>query len=135
MDSAKVHIGSITMPAGEYYVGDPCYAVPDDRWMEWLKAADYTSGDKYLLATLDGAPVLGIGTAYGDGAYEGSPEGYTYGVDSGLIGLVPVELAKEPVHDCLRVSFPKPFECSYSHGHIILGHIDIDTDPDDPAYN
>ena len=27
---------TVRMPAGTYVVGDPCYSVPDHRWMEWL---------------------------------------------------------------------------------------------------
>lgn len=126
------------MPAGTYIVGDPCYAVPDERWMEWLEAADYTSDDKILLAHLDGHPVLGIGTARGDGCYGGS-DGNSYPVDTGLIGLVPVELdgatkEQEKYSEKNRspvVKFERDFRCSYEDGTITLGHIEIETDPDD----
>jgi len=30
------------VPAGTYWIGDPCYTIPTDEWMEWLDAADYT---------------------------------------------------------------------------------------------
>ena len=83
--TAKKNIESVTMPAGEYWVGDPCYSVPDARWMEWLEAADYINERRYLLAEIDGQPVLGIGTAYGDGLFPGS-DGNEYAVDAGLIG-------------------------------------------------
>lgn len=129
MGNAKVNIGSITMPAGEYYVGDPCYAVDDhDRWMKWLEDADYMSNPRYLLADLDGQPALGIGTAFGDGTYLGS-DGNEYGVDAGLLGVVPVEVAEDnALHAMQRVTFDQPFECSYDEGTINLGHIQIDTD-------
>lgn len=132
---AKAKIGKVTMPAGTYLVGDPCYAVPDHRWMEWLEAADYETQD-VLLAELDGHPTLGIGTAHGDGTYEGD-DGNEYPVDAGLIGVVPVEIAdysddKYPRGKIMRkVEFTKDFDCSYEDGTIVLGHIEIDTDPEE----
>jgi hypothetical protein len=71
----SINIGSVAMPAGRYWVGDPCYAVPSERWMEWLEAADYMNAGRYLLAELDGRSVLGIGTAYGDGTTSRSTPG------------------------------------------------------------
>jgi hypothetical protein len=130
MEAVK-NIGSITMPAGEYFVGDPCYSVPGERWMEWLNAADYENEDRYLLAELDGRPVLGIGTAFGDGEFPGS-NGERYPVDAGLIGLVPCKLSKEEdPFGAHRETFDRSFECSYDDGKIHLGHITIDTENDE----
>jgi len=125
---ATLNIGSVTMPAGLYWLGDPCYSVPDDRWMEWLEAAEYDRQPypRYLLAELDGHPVLGIGTAWGDGAYSGS-DGNLYPVDAGLLGITPVEVVTEQPFGSQLVNFPKDFECSYDNGNIILGHIVIET--------
>ena len=130
---AKANIGSVTMPAGRYWVGDPCYAVPNDRWMEWLEAADYQNEPRYLLAELDGRPVLGISTAYGDGQYWGRSGEGPFPVDAGLIGLVPVELADDNVTGMHLVEFDRPFECRYEDdaGLIVLGHIEIETDPEE----
>jgi len=136
MRSASLIASGVRMPAGEYFVGDPCYAVPDDRWMEWLEAADYTNGHRFLLAELDGYPVLGVGTAYGDGAYPGT-DGNTYPVDAGLIGLVPVQVATDAPFGMVRHTFTSDFECSYQEdsGKITLGHIAVFTDLDDePDY-
>lgn len=80
----------IVLKAGVYRVGDPCYSVPDGRWMEWLEKANYTE-ELNLVARLDGHAVVGLGTAYGDGVYPDNC-GNTYGVDAGLIGLVPNDL-------------------------------------------
>ena len=55
---------TITLPAGTYVVGDPCYTVPDACWGDWLDAAgneDATRPD-ILAATLDGHPIVGIST-------------------------------------------------------------------------
>lgn len=132
----KAQIKSVTMPAGKYWVGDPCYAVPDHRWIEWLEAADYTE-QNVLVAELDGRTILGIGTAYGDGTYPGS-DGNEYPVDAGLIGLVPVEIAdysdsKHPAGAIMQqVEFDHDFDCrSFDDGTIVLGHIEIETGTDD----
>jgi hypothetical protein len=135
MKAAKV-VTAVKMPAGTYWVGDPCYAVPDNRWMEWLEAADYMNERRFLLAELDGHAVLGVGTAWGDGVYRGS-DGNFYPVDAGLIGVVPVEVASAGVREDLmkKVTFDRDFECSYDdedgEGVIVLGDIRIKTKDDD----
>lgn len=133
--------GSVTMPAGEYFVGDPCYAVPDEKWSDWLDDA-YGGRDgntvDVLLAEVDGRPVLGISTAYGDGVYWAS-DGCSYPVDSGLLGLVPVEVAeKEEPFGMQRRTFSRSLACdrflAYGHGVVNLGEIQIHTadEPDEP---
>jgi hypothetical protein len=132
---ARVNIGSVTMPAGRYWIGDPCYAVPNDRWMEWLKAADYMEQPRYLIAEFDGRPVLGISTAYGDGEYYDRGGLGSFPVDAGLIGVVPVEVAQADVTGMHLVEFEHDFECRYDEddaGLIVLGHIEIETDPSEP---
>lgn len=126
--SAIKNVGSVTMPAGEYYVGDPCYAVPDHLWMEWLEGAGYMENPRYLVADVKGQPVIGVGTAYGDGSYlDGA--GKIYPVDAGLIGAVPVSLAEEVPTGMHRFTFHSPFDVSYVDGTIFIGSIAIDTDP------
>lgn len=126
---ARINIESVTMPAGQYWVGDPCYAVPNERWQKWLEAADYENAVRFLLAELDGHPVLGIGTAYGDGLYT-DDQGRDYPVDAGLIGVVPVEVARPDVTGMHLVDFEDDFECRYDDGTIVLGLlVVVDTDP------
>lgn len=81
----------IVVPAGEYWLGDPCYSVPDEDWMPWLEAADFRDERFVLWAQVPGTEfwVLGLSTQYGDGCYT-DEQGNEYGVDAGLIGLVPV---------------------------------------------
>ena len=77
-----------------FYVGDVCYALNDDIyygiWGKW----GYCDG-KY--STPDGFAFVVAGTAYGDGEYV-DKAGRLYGVDAGVIGLVPLELVK-PEYD------------------------------------
>jgi hypothetical protein len=117
--------GSVRMPAGAYYVGDPCYSITDHgEWMEWLEAARYETSH-VLIADHRGKPVLGLATAYGDGCYE-DQESNQYLVDAGLIGLVPVEVADAPGGRC--VYFKESFLCSRtSDGTLTFGDIIIET--------
>lgn len=117
----------VLMPPGTYWVGDPCYHVPNEDWMRWLEAADYTN-QRDLFATLHGKPVLGFGTKYGDGTYRGS-NGVTYGVDAGLIGLVPVDLPGVKDDDRLgsQVTFTEPTLCENEDGLMTFGDLVIDT--------
>lgn len=86
----EAEVATATKSAGEYWVGDPCYVVPDDIYQGiW--------GDKYKFkdGTIDCGNGLSFqvhGTAWGDGEYKGS-NGFIYGVDAGVLAIVPMELA------------------------------------------
>ncbi len=88
---------SLTLPAGEYYIGDPCYVIADDRWDEVCNQMfpgvpgndDYENHD----IQLDGTHFFVYSTAYGDGLYDDGM--YTYGVDAGCIGAVPMSLVNK----------------------------------------
>lgn len=78
-----------------FYVGDVCYALDDDIyygvWGEW----GYCDG-KYSVPNTEFAFAV-AGTAYGDGEYA-DQKGRLYGVDAGVIGIVPLELV-DPEYD------------------------------------
>ena len=82
-----------TMKPGKYYIGDICYFMDTKLYDEvWGTQFGY-SGGHYEQA--DGTGFIVMGTAYGDGKYEGS-NGSVYGVDAGVIGLVSLELGSGP---------------------------------------
>jgi hypothetical protein len=125
------------LPAGRYAVGDPCYHVPDDLWMEYLEAG--TEGDTLYdvdgktIQLSDGRLVAAHGTAFGDGVYKGT-DGFEYGVDAGLLGVVQL-LDGETVDPRLgtEVTFPAAFTVSYDEaadGTVEIGHLFIPTDAD-----
>lgn len=72
-----------------FYIGDICYVLSDDIYSGvWGKIGLYADGE---YATADGNKFAVASTAYGDGCY-GDDYGNVYGVDAGVLGLVPFEL-------------------------------------------
>ena len=134
MSDGYIIEGTVKMPAGTYVIGDPCYSIKDEDWIPWLEAADYTKSH-VMLANVEGQPVLGLGTAYGDGCYH-DQKGNQYPVDAGMIGLVPLEIAEASGDyrpDLSNVvDFPRPFKCSRKEdGTLTFGDIVIKTGDDD----
>ena len=78
-----------------FYIGDICYALPAEIysgvWGKW----GYCDG-KYSVPNTNLAFAV-AGTAYGDGEYF-DQNGRLYGVDAGVIGVVPLELL-DPSYD------------------------------------
>ena len=64
-----------TLPAGTYWIGDPCYFVPDELWMEYLEANNGVDQERMAfdidgltVQLSDGRHVASHYTAWGDGA-------------------------------------------------------------------
>ena len=120
------------LPAGKYAIGDPCYTVPDDLWMEYLEAGTegqdlyYVDGKTIQLS--DGRLVAAHGTAWGDGCYPAT-DGFVYPVDAGLLGVVQVFDGEQVRGDLAQVKeFDAPFTVSYEDGEVIIGSLVISTD-------
>ena len=117
---------NITLPAGEYYIGDLCYLFKEhDDWLEFI--------DKYLKGTEDpynqeykSEKYFSHNTEYGDGIYF-DQFGNEYPVDSGSIGALPKELATKTDDGCLLKTFDDDFECSFEDGTFYFGEIEIET--------
>jgi hypothetical protein len=130
----------VVVPAGKYVLGDPCYAVPDENWDELLESCNYFENpvgyirldDLHMNKTF----ILAFPTRWGDGYYLGS-NGMNYPVDAGLIGLVPVDIAKDlESHYQNIVTFTKDTVCSYNgSGRLVFGGISIETDPEEEEEN
>ena len=116
----------VRVPAGLYLLGDPCYGVPDCYWDELLVSCDYFQGQP--VGIVDGKSVLGFDTG-GDGTYY-DQFGTAYGVDAGLLGLVPfIEGWTENDGGGAIINFPTDFDC-YTDGKVLVfGTYQIDTDP------
>ena len=128
---------SITVKAGKYWLGDPCYIISStDDWNDLCNQAAEQEEDVdrvwiYDINTSAGKAVV-CGTARGDGVFYSS-DNHEIGVDSGLIGLVPFEYNPEGVGpDSHLVTFTKDFVVSNEDGNMSFGPIKVETA--DPYY-
>ena len=145
------------LPAGTYYIGDPCYVISDssdaegiEEWHAFLDASGIlsdsnpTDGGEF---EYKGHMVWMNHTAYGDGSYL-DQHGNEYGVDAGLIGTVPVEVAdKEKLDRTVKdkyghlQTFEHNISVEYTDGVFFITDgvksVIIDTDPkdDDEIYD
>lgn len=75
-----------------FYIGDICYVLDEELYHQfWGKKHGFKDG--CFTDPKTGFSFAVAGTAYGDGCYEDN-HGNCYGVDAGVIGLVPLELVK-----------------------------------------
>jgi len=127
---------SFIVPAGKYWLADPCYVVSlDNDWWAYctaLGAADENAGHTahgYYEALPDGTKVLSFSTKYGDGHYV-DQLGTGYSVDAGLLGLVPYEY-KPDYSPCegggQLIEFSEETLCFTKDGILTFGSYIIDT--------
>ena len=119
------------LPAGEYYIGDPCYVINGSDWDEFLGpfwALDNHGG----IFDFEGHPVCAFYTKYGDGCFEAS-NGALLSVDAGMIGAVPMELVKGGDMTLgTEVYFNEPFECVRDYdGRLHFGDFSVMTGDED----
>jgi hypothetical protein len=80
---------------GKYVITDPCYVYPDEEWGSLCdKLKDDSNG---IEMDYNETKFVVIGTAFGDGGYAVTKAGRTIaivGVDSGLLSIIPLKLAK-----------------------------------------
>lgn len=132
---------AVRVPAGRYFLGDPCYAVPDNagQWDTLLDSCGHFGLDdgpqSSPVGTVLGHQVLGFPTAHGDGAYF-DQDGNEYPVDAGLIGLTPEVLYRQVEdQDWLRkagmiVDLAEETLCTTDGSLLVFGTHQINTDPD-----
>lgn len=117
----------------KYYVADPCYVIKEEHWDEFVQniLEAEKSRDFKGLVNVSGHLLFAHSTQYGDGYYSSSLPGVSFGVDSGTIGCVPVELCKS-VGDIRGEYYEIELrdvgaECTHEDGSFHIGHITIDT--------
>jgi hypothetical protein len=127
----------MTMPAGQYYIGDLCYVMHP----EWDEACalffptNYSGrGAEGEFTLRDGRRFASFGTAFGDGEYYNNM-GTSHCVDSGSIGCIRMEDIRDDEYSNLEtlgaiVEFDQPFEVEkVGRGLLKFGHVEIETDP------
>lgn len=128
-------MSSVYVPAGKYVLSDPCYVVPQDMWIHLLESCDYFNEPEGRVEKYGTEyKVYAFATAYGDGSYTSS-EGHDLGVDSGLIGLTPVELIDTSDHEYNAknhiVEFTHTTQCYSNEGVLHFGNITVNTEYDE----
>lgn len=121
---------TVKVPPGKYWLGDPCYSVPNDLWMPLLNSCEIF--EKPIgTVTKDGQEyqVLAFGTFHGDGCYR-DQSGHSFPVDAGLIGLTPVGLADGHPFGSTLVEFKADTKCSCRNGVLKFGTYTINTKDD-----
>lgn len=78
-----------------FYFGDPCYVMSKEDYDElidqmFVDSIEYGRVGKF---TVNGHEFIVDNTAYGDGVYSGWNG--SYGVDAGMLGVIPLELVKK----------------------------------------
>lgn len=123
-----------TVPAGDYWLGDPGYVIEDHAWQELISGA-YDFGRHLAALFPDGKHMVALNTLYGDGIYETNQDSvFDLSVDAGLIGLVPAELVNAKANTSMlgaRVSLTSPIEVFNDAGTLHFGEILVYTAPDD----
>lgn len=112
---------------GTYWVGDLCYVLQADEWDELMIQ---TSLAEEAVAEIRGFKVGYCGTAFGDGVYM-DEERNLYPVDSGSIGIMPLEKIKvsNKIMQLGRIiQMPESFSIENQNGRLRFGNVLIDTD-------
>ena len=115
----------VALPPGRYWIGDPCYVIPKSEWSSFLAAIDRDTA----IATIGQHQAAVFRTHYGDGSFTGDND-VRYGVDSGNIAAVPMELVqqRDPPTGSV-IDTPGPLICDADHktGEIRFGSLTIFT--------
>lgn len=140
--TTRTHI----FPRGNYYIGDPCYVIPDenDAWDELIDNTGFfglhtkdSKGDDIVnwddgVFLYKGCKCFASGTAYGDGLYSSNIK-TSFPVDAGLIGIIPLDIiiSDKKVNDSIKLGavryFDNEFEVSEKDGIFYFGNIRINT--------
>ena len=124
------------LPAGMYFVGDPCYAIDED-WGDVLEDTDFFRAGEGMYETC-GLTFGAVDTKYGDGEYL-DQWGNSYPVDAGLLGAVKLseDMPEEEVEDLVDrgmiMEMTKPFTITRQGAIVFVGEVCIDTDEDEDA--
>jgi hypothetical protein len=122
-------------PRGAYWICDPCYAYPKDEWMDFChKYPNSPSVMEY-----GDHQYFVWGTSCGDGVYPVmGPKSGQCGVDSGLLAVIPHDLAVlwgavdylkdlEKRALCVSIRTARAFEIEERGGDAFFGDYYVDT--------
>lgn len=117
------------MRAGKYWVGDLCYLVPHEHWDKVVAFLGDGKTPREGEFDLEGHRGAIFSTHHGDGVYP-DQFGNTYGVDSGTIGIFPVDVFDSQFEELGVVhNFAEDFTPKSDQGDMEFGHLKIRTRP------
>lgn len=124
------------LPAGTYFIGDPCYCFNDHSY--WGKILGANNYYKEIFTSDEGFVTAAEDTAYGDGGYL-DQWGNNFSVDAGMIGATDVRMVSGDLTDLIRLgllhTFAKEFTVDSDGRYITIGNDEkmykIDTIGDD----
>lgn len=120
-------IEKFVLPAGEYYLADPCYVLPRGDY-------DYIIDhlNEQLIHLKDGTSIALFHAEGGDNIYA-DKTGRHYAVDSGTIAAIPIQIGApdspqmEDRQFFHRVNFERDFKCFDDNGVLHFGQVEINT--------
>lgn len=122
----KAHYSEkVTIPAGIYWLGDPCYVITNSD--EWTHVCHETFKDLEEPVTIKNGIAVLFGTSYGDGEYSDNL-GRKILVDSGTIGLVSFAHNPKGSKNSHLVELKEDAECFANNGVLVFGDITVDTE-------
>lgn len=124
-----------TMPAGEYFICDPCYVIPDVDWDRFCQEVPEDTVGTFTLSSGEEILVWYNSTMYGDGTYTANSYFGTFevNVDSGAIGAIQKFGNDKDHEDILVTQLKRKFSVSVDEytGMFSIGPWDIATgDPE-----
>lgn len=126
-----------TIPAGKYYIGDACYVIDDEKWMDFLETGFWPAEKKgEVVFEYEGHKCFAHYTAFGDGVYTECKTGAQLPVDAGMLSAIPLALiAKRSLEDAAKLGIIVEFEhdvsVSYEDGTFYIGGHTIHTGDSD----
>jgi hypothetical protein len=135
---------TVTLPAGNYAIADPCNLLTDSEWMEWELLSLVSPGQQSFLMS-DGSRLVVLHTERGDGCYFDQDD-FVYTVDSGHIAIRSLSGVCTDLQDRLDhedrewerddqpmgriLGWSQPFDVAEEGGRLLFGDLVIPTEWD-----
>lgn len=129
MKNKTAELVSITVPAGNYWLTDPCYVIRNNE--DWWKVCDSFDENGNVCVKLDNGSIVAAFSVNNDGCYT-DQNNNNYYVDSGTIGLVSVDYNPDynSNNSGQMIEFHEDTVCSLEDNYLTFGEIVIDLEPD-----
>lgn len=122
-------MSSETLPAGQYFMCDPCYVIPDEDWDRFINEVAEETHAVFTLSNGQSVNVWYASTEFGDGTYlaESYLGSTDISVDSGCIGVVEVFDNPKSTNDIFIINPKRKFEVSVEDGTFKIASFEIQT--------